>query len=263
VQFEFQETEMSRNFEVLQKAGWRQGHFDTQDQEDHAPRQSRPVEVEAKRYAAQVEVVRDEAAKLVERVFLNPGLRAPRMVVFCGVSDGADSSWICARASKILAAQVNERVCAVDANIQTPALHAHLGGGNFAGWTDALRESRSLAAAASQVKGSNLWLLPAGKPGPISRDFKAANRLGTSVAELRAEFGYVLVDSAPVTADSYATEFGQEADGLILVMESSGTSPQVALKAKQDVEARGIPLLGIILNQSSDPFPNFLRRLLK
>jgi Mrp family chromosome partitioning ATPase len=50
---------------------------------------------------------------------------------------------------------------------------------------------------------------------------------------------------------------------MILVMESSGTSPQVALKAKQDVEARGIPLLGIILNQSSDPFSNFLRRLLK
>jgi Mrp family chromosome partitioning ATPase len=72
-----------------------------------------------------------------------------------------------------------------------------------------------------------------------------------------------LVDSPPVTADSYAAEFGREADGMILVMESSGTSPQVALKAKQDVEARGIPLLGIILNQSSDPFSNFLRRLLK
>ena len=60
-----------------------------------------------------------------------------------------------------------------------------------------------------------------------------------------------------------AAEFGQEADGMILVMESSGTSPQVALKAKHDVEARGIPLLGIILNQSSDPLPNFLRRLLR
>jgi Mrp family chromosome partitioning ATPase len=253
---------MSRNFEVLQKAGWRQGqverpgHFERQDHSPH-------VEVEAKRYAAKTEVVRDEAAKLVERVFLRPGLRAPRMVAFSGVDQSGSSSWVCARASKILAAQVNERVCAVDANIQTPTLHCHLGEGNFAGWTDALRESRSLAAVASQVKGSNLWLLPAGKPGPISRDLKATNRLGGSVAELRAEFGYVLVDSAPVTADCYATEFGQEADGMILVMESSGTSPHVALKAKQDVEARGIPLLGIILNQSSDPFPTFLRRLLK
>jgi Mrp family chromosome partitioning ATPase len=253
---------MSRNFEVLQKAGWRQGqverpgHFERQDHSPH-------VEVEAKRYAAKTEVVRDEAAKLVARVFLRPGLRAPRMVAFSGVDQSGSSSWVCARASKILAAQVNERVCAVDANIQTPTLHCHLGEGNFAGWTDALRESRSLAAVASQVKGSNLWLLPAGKPGPISRDLKATNRLGGSVAELRAEFGYVLVDSAPVTADCYATEFGQEADGMILVMESSGTSPHVALKAKQDVEARGIPLLGIILNQSSDPFPTFLRRLLK
>jgi Mrp family chromosome partitioning ATPase len=92
---------------------------------------------------------------------------------------------------------------------------------------------------------------------------KATNRLGTSVAELRAEFGYVLVDSAPVTTEHYAAEFGQEADGMILVMESSGTSPDVALKAKQDVEARGTPLIGIILNQSSDPLPTFLRRLLK
>jgi len=50
---------------------------------------------------------------------------------------------------------------------------------------------------------------------------------------------------------------------MILVMESSGTSPDVALKAKQDVEARGTPLIGIILNQSSDPLPTFLGRLLK
>ena len=247
---------MSKNFEVLQKAGWRQEHFEKQDY-------ASTVDVGAKRYAPKAEVVRDEAAKLVERVFLNPGLRAPRMVVFSGVNQGAGSSWVCARASKILAAQVNERVCAVDANVQTPTLHCHLGEGNFSGWADALRESRSMAALASQVKGSNLWLLPAGKPGPVSGDLKAANRLGTSVAELRAKFGYVLVDSAPVTAEYYAAEFGQEADGMILVMESSGTSPHVALKAKRDVEARGIPLLGIILNQSSDPLPTLLRRLLR
>jgi Mrp family chromosome partitioning ATPase len=247
---------MSRNFEVLQKAGWKQGHFEKQDYASN-------VDLGPKRYAPKAEVVRDEAAKLVERVFLNPGLRAPRMVVFSGVNQGAGSSWVCARASKILAAQVNERVCAVEANIQTPTLHRHVGEGNFAGWADALRESRSMVGLASQVKSSNLWLLPAGKPGPVSRDLRAANRFGTSIAELRAEFGYVLVDSAPVTAEHYAAEFGQEADGMILVMESSGTSPHVALKAKQDVEARGIPLLGIILNQSSDPLPTFLRRLLK
>jgi Mrp family chromosome partitioning ATPase len=247
---------MSRNFEVLQKAGWKQGHFEKQDYASN-------VDVGPKRYAPKAEVVRDEAAKLVERVFLNPGLRAPRMVVFSGVNQGAGSSWVCARASKILAAQVNERVCAVDANIQTPTLHRDVGEGNFSGWADALRESRSMVALASQVKGSNLWLLPAGKPGPVSRDLRAANRFGTSIAELRAEFGYVLVDSAPVTAEYYAAEFGQEADGMILVMESSGTSPHAALRAKQDVEARGIPLLGIILNQSSDPLPTFLRRLLK
>ena len=253
---------MSRNFEVLQKVGWRQGNFDRQDhfqRQDHAPH----VDVETKRHAAKTEVVRDEAAQLVERVFLNPGLRAPRMVLFSGMNRDAGSSWVCARASKILAAQVNERVCAVDAHLQTPTLHCHLGGGNFAGWADGLRESRSLITLASQVKGSNLWLLPAGKPGPISHDLKATNRLGTGVAELRAQFGYVLVDSPPVSADSYVAEFGQEADGMILVMESSGTSPDVALKAKQDVEARGIPLLGVILNQSIDPVPNFLRRLLR
>jgi len=247
---------MSKNFEVLQKAGWRQGHFEKQD---YAP----IGDVGAKRHAPKAEVVRDEAARLVERVFINPGLRAPRMVVFSGVNRGVDSSWVCARASKILAAQVNERVCAVDANIQTPTLHSHLGEGNLSGWADALRESRSLVSLASQVKGSNLWHLPAAKSGPVSLGLKATNRLGTSVAELRAEFGYVLVDSAPVTTEHYAAEFGQEADGMILVMESSGTSPDVALKAKQEVEARGTPLIGIILNQSSDPLPTFLRRLLK
>lgn len=249
---------MSKNFEVLQQTGWGKGHFEKQDFASNSN-----VDVGAKRHTPKAEVVRDEAAKLVERIFLNPGLRAPRMVVFSGVSQGAGSSWVCARAGKILAAQVNERVCAVDANIQAPTLHHHLGEGNFAGWADALREFRSMAAVATQVKGSNLWHLPVGKPGSVGLDLKAANRLGRRVAELRTEFGYVLVDSPPVTAEHYAAEFGQEADGMILVMESSGTSPDVALKAKHDVEARGIPLLGIILNQSSDPLPNFLRRLLR
>jgi protein-tyrosine kinase len=247
---------MSKNFEVLQKAGWQQGRFEKQDYETN-------VNARAGSYAAKKEIVRDEAARLVHRVFLNPGLRAPRMVVFSGVNHGAGCSGVCARAGKILAAQVNERVCVVDANLPSPTLHRYLGGDNSTGWTDALRDSRSMVALARQVKGSNLWLLASGQPGPVGRNSKAANRLGSSVAELRAEFGYVLVDSPPVASDPWAMEFGQEADGIILVMESSGTSPHAALRVKQDVEVSGIPLLGIILNQSSDPLPNFLRRLLK
>jgi Mrp family chromosome partitioning ATPase len=249
---------MSKNFEVLQKAGWRQGRFEKQDYATN-------VNAGAPSYAAKKEIVRDEAARLVHRVFLNPGLRAPKVVVFSGVNHGAGCSWACARASKILAAQVSERVCVVEANMQSSSLHRYLdlGEDNSAGWTDALRESRSMAALARQVKASNLWLLTSGQPGPVGRDLRAANRLGSNVDELRAEFGYVLVDSPPVASDPWAMEFAQAADGMILVMESSGTSPHAALQAKQGVEARGIPLLGIILHQSSDPLPNFLRRLLK
>jgi Mrp family chromosome partitioning ATPase len=247
---------MSRNFEVLQKAGWRQEQFDGQDYSPNTASGSR-------NYGAKREIVRDEAARVVQRIFLNPGLRAPRMVVFSGVSHGAGCSWVCARASKILASQVSERVCAVDANTESPNLHRHLGEDNFAGWTDALRDSLSMAALASQVKNSNLWLLSSGKPGPHGHKSKTSSQLESGVAELRAEFGYVLIDSPPITADAKAIEFGRMADGMILVMESSGTSPQVALRAKKNVEAGGIPLLGIILNQSSDPLPNFLRRLLK
>src|SRR3984957_5488565 len=153
---------MSRNFEVLQKAGWRQGQVEVQD---HFERPVHPphVAVEAKRYTAKTEVVRDEAAKLVERIFLRPGLRAPRMVAFSGVNQSS-SSWVCARASKVLAAQVNERVCAVDANIQTPTLHSHLGGGNSPAWPDALRESLSLPQAGTQVKAAIFGSCPQASP---------------------------------------------------------------------------------------------------
>lgn len=205
---------------------------------------------------------REEIIKLVRRVFGASRSNVPKTVVFSGVETGAGCSWVCACASKILAAQAKERVCMVDANLHTPYLHRYFGVDNVPGLTEALLQSGPLVSYAQSIGRDNLWLLPSGNTRGNISALMTSKALQSRMMELRAQFEYVLIDSPPINAYADATLLGQLADGAILVLESSRTRREAALKAKQNVEAANVPLLGIVLNKRTYPIPDLVYRLL-
>ncbi len=250
---------MSRNFDIFQKLN-----------SDDGPPLRPPVAASPNRTSETrqrsrklQDVIDDEITKLVQRLFIYPGpAQAPGAVTFAGVGKSAGCSWVCARASEVLAEQIAGTVCVVDANLRSPALHDHFRFENKVGFADAIHGTRPMHEYARRASGSRLWLITAGTIGKEPNGSLNPVRLRTRLTELRDDFDYVLLDTPGVLLYGDAVLLGQMTDGMVLVVGSNETRRESARLAKETVENAQVPLLGAVLNRRKFPIPEIIYRKL-
>lgn len=264
---------MSRNFDLMQQLETDRlsksdpierdaisGDFDLM-QELETDRASKPDPVlgtalpkQAERPSAngRLEWASNEALTLVQRLFLVP--EPPRVVVFAGIDHGNGSSRICASVGQVLARNSSKPVCLVEANFRSPGLPALFGAPNHYGLTDALLREDSILSFTGPV-GDKLWLLTSGMLAADSPNLLGSGRLKTRLAELRAEFGFVIIDAPPLTRYADAIAVAQLSDGLVLVLEAEATRKKAALTAAANLRASNVPILGAVLNNRTFPIP--------
>jgi len=204
---------------------------------------------------------REELIKLVQRLFLSPESESPQVVVFSAVEQGSGCSWICARVVEILADGTESSVCLIDANFRSPYPYREFFGENPARlsedeWTFApIRRS-------DEAISSNLWLLSY-RPTPADCPTAASlERFQLRIANLRKDFGYVLIDAPPLNGYADAALFGRMADGLVVVLEANNTRRETTRKAQHLLDQAGVPVLGAVLNKRVFPIPEPLYRRL-
>jgi len=245
---------MSRNFELLQNLGKEIQMFT-------------PVEEKAAAVALEVGDVkpprfdlepaqRDELMKLVQRVFLAPGVEGSHMVVVCGMETDCNSAWICARAGEILAAQVTGTVCLVDANLRQPSLHLEFGVDEGPGLANALRQPDSIRNFVRTSGRSNLWLLSSGEQAQEWEALVASDRMRARLNELRGIFDYVLIDAPAFNASNDVASLARASEGVVLVLKAHSSRREVARKAVKDFGSAGVRVLGAVLNQRTFPIPD-------
>ncbi len=237
---------MSKNFELLRRAGKAELLFYRPDG-DRLPDAGERVQPyrEIAREIAKAEkggaprhgpdLTHDEAAKLVQRVFVFSNSHAPRVVVFSSADESNGSGEICFRAGEILAAQKSGSVCLVDANLRAPSLHQVFGVAKSPGLTDAMVKPGPIKDFGVQI--GNLWIVPPGSPQAVAQGLFASGPLRLRIGELRKEFDYVLIDAPPVSSCGEAVLLGQMADGVILVVEANSTRRETAWLAKETLKA--------------------------
>jgi Mrp family chromosome partitioning ATPase len=243
---------MSRNFDVLRREAVRAAV-------PISPAAPPPHRVSTARSRDRAAVIEDEIMKLVQQVFVLPsGDQAPGAIAFCALDKGAGCSWVCARVSEMLAEQVPGRVCIVDANLRSPSLHEHFRIGKGAGFSDAMKSAAPIREFVRPSWNSHLWFMSAGAVASEPNRVLNPARLHARFAELRAEFDYVLVDTAPMGSHADALLLGQLTDGVVLVVGSNVTRRETARIAKESLEAARIPVLGAVLNKRTYPIPEAL-----
>ena len=248
---------MSHSFEILQKAAAASGQFTSPphpSQAGTAPSSQRPQSP----LPAQ-----DEVTKLVQRLFVLTGQgKAPGSVAFCGVAAGDGCSWVCAHSAEVLESQVQGKVCVVDANLRSPSLHRFFELENLLGFSEASKSSRPVAEFARHLPGRNLWVMTSGAVGREPNGALNPARLRTRLAELRAEFDFVLIDTPPLGAFNDGILVGQAVDGTVLVVGSDSTRRESALIVKKSLDAAGVQLLGAVYNRRTFPIPERIFRKL-
>jgi protein-tyrosine kinase len=248
---------MSRNFELLQRIGREQVLYTTPTPEP-VPVPEQPVTFTSPA-ASQLAISGrelEEFTKLVQRVFVLPGNDAPRSVVFAATESGNGCSWVCARVADVLASQVSGSVCLVDANLRHPGLHAEFSAENHPGLSEALLKPDPMRSFAHTVGRPNLFLVSSGASAEEGQGLLSSDRMRLRLSELRAEFDYVLIDSAALTDGSDAVILGSGADGIVLVLKANTSRRESARKATQELQNARVRVLGAVLNQRTFPIPD-------
>jgi Mrp family chromosome partitioning ATPase len=233
---------MSRNFELLRRAGWGEEYL------DGIPS---PVYTKASPISRQQSVARPtgQISALVQKLFQRSGDPQIRCVVFLGCTESSGGTSVCARTALALAGQVEDRVCVVDAKLENPSLHRFFGKDNLIGLRDAMAHSRPGESFVKQVEESNLWFLPAGAPENRRAAGGPQRGLTSCLIELRTDFPYVLIDAPPLNQKSELPALAQATEGAVLVVDASGVTADTALKGRSRLLKSNIRLLGMVLNQ--------------
>ena len=254
---------MSRYFEVLQRTGIYADLFPATLAPPAVVKEPGPrvVSEELRLPSPPEGWDREEITKLVQQVFLaSTGERARRAVLFCGVEDGEGSSRICAQAGRILAEQGTGTVCLVEADWRDPSLHLHFWAENRRGLANALTEAGPIREFARPFAGGKLWILPAGNA--LAHSGMSSEAMRTRLAELRAEFDYVVLHAPPAAHSADALVLGKLTDGVVLVIAANSTRRETTRQVKNSFDAAQVRLLGAVLDERTFPIPEALYRKL-
>jgi Mrp family chromosome partitioning ATPase len=236
---------MSKNFELLRRAGWGEEYLEGIPSPVYTER--RPI-----LRPQSVPPPTDQISALVQKLFQRSGSQPIRCIVFLGCTEKSGGTSVCARTAQTLAGQVGDRVCVVDTKFENPSVHRFFGEDNLVGLRDAVAHSRRGDSFVKQVAESNLWLLPAGDPVTHDRAAISQRGLTTCLIELRTDFQYVLIDAPPLSNKSALPALAQVADGAVLVVDASGVTADTALKGRARLRKANVRLLGMVLNQNQN-----------
>jgi receptor protein-tyrosine kinase len=237
---------MSKNFELLKQIEVESGITDSRDLDCTARFAKERFSPGGGSNAWQQEILR-----LVQRVFLSADEAAPRMVVFCGVDDKSGSSSVCARAGRTLAIESSRPVCVVNANVRSSQLARIFAVDTTAPFPG---KSESVHDRCVRIDG-NLWLAGVDMLFDDRGALRSVEELKQRLAQMRGEFEYVLIDAPGTNICGNAAILGRVADAAILVVEANSTRRLTARRAKENLDAAGVRLLGTVLHNRSFPIP--------
>jgi capsular exopolysaccharide synthesis family protein len=218
----------------------------------------RPLEPERVQSDKSYHILRqadDEALRLVHQVFLSTE-PAPGVVVFAGMNHGNGCSRTCSSVAEILAADELRSVCLVEANFRSSVQTSLFGATNNRGFTDALVSKGPIRSFCKPADASgNLCFLSCGAISPDSALLLASGALRERIAELRAEFDFVIIDAPPLTGYADAIALGRLANGLVLIVEAGATRRDETAQAVANLRACKVNILAAVLNKGTSPVP--------
>jgi Mrp family chromosome partitioning ATPase len=194
----------------------------------------------------------------VRSVFLPGWPRPAHQVVFSAADDHSDGAAVCIAAAELLARENGVRVCLVEVNLRHPTLEQSFGGTSsngvvLEGATGSLRKS-------SRQLRNNLWLVTRalffGSPENATNLPWLRSRLG----DLRREFDYSIVHGPLASGTSDSPLIAHLADGLVLTVDARRTRRVTAQRARDQLVACNVRLLGAVMLDRAFPIPERLYR---
>lgn len=203
--------------------------------------------VSPKIVAAQTNGERSETyASLLTRIDLQSGSTPGRTLGVVAVDETCDAPAVAANLA-VASARYGDQTLLVDADLAAPSLHGLLGGGSAPGLTAVLAGETTIAGAVQTTAIPSLYLLPAGSEHGTRVRLDRHGDLDETCRALRESADRVVFLASPISDGAGIVQLGLLLDGVILVLAAGKTRRSRAARARDLLEAAGLPLLGVVL----------------
>jgi capsular exopolysaccharide synthesis family protein len=157
----------------------------------------------------------------------------------------------------ITMAMFDVRVLLVDGDLRRGELHKAFDLPNENGLGDILNGDCSLQKAAQPTRVSGLSLLPRGAHVPNPGELFLGTDTDRFLRAAAAQFDYVIIDSAPVTAADDTASLAPKVDATLFVFRLAASSTRASTKALELLRDRQVNIIGLICNDVAESMQEY------
>src|SRR5262249_50239754 len=155
-------------------------------------------------------------------------------------------SFVAANLAQALVRQQGRRALLIDADLRAPRLHLALGAPSSPGVSEYLLGENDEFSISQSGAMEHLFLIPSGRVVPNGAELVSNGRLKYLLEKVEPWFDWIVIDSPPSVPVSDASLLANACDGVLLVVRSSKTPFDAAIKMREQFNADQI--LGVVLN---------------
>jgi polysaccharide biosynthesis transport protein len=144
-------------------------------------------------------------------------------------------------------AESGRKTLLIDADLRRPAVHRVFGMSENRGLSEVLRQEATLAEVIQSHPMEGLFILPAGEVDPRTLRMLASDAAGPLLEQLKSQFDFVILDTAPVLPVTDALMIGPHAGGAVFAIRRDVSQRSKIASACERLERIGIPLLGAVV----------------
>ena len=186
----------------------------------------------------------DRFARLAETLTQARDRDQTRVLLFTSCHRAEGRSTLVLTLARALARKPG-RTLLVDADLTGPMLARLLGLRPSAGLDDVVERGHALADAVIESPDDHVSVLPLRLPVANPRGFLASPLWACAMTRLRRDFDLVLLDGGPLFAGLSASALHRSVDAAVLVRHRALTGESAMERARETLQAGGIPLLGL------------------
>jgi polysaccharide chain length determinant protein (PEP-CTERM system associated) len=179
-------------------------------------------------------------------LYLSPD-RPLRSVLVTSPGGGEGKGTVAANLA-IALTQIGKKVWLLEADLRKTGLAWVFQPQGTFGLTDLLVDGLPAERAVCRTAVENLWFLPGGTVPPNPAELLGSQRMRAVLGQALEGADVVLVDAPPVLPVTDAAVLAPAVDGVILVIKLGRTPRAAARRARQQLEAVGARVVGVVAN---------------
>ncbi len=195
-------------------------------------------------------------------LFMSAGQNSqPKVILITSAIPKEGKTTVAANLASSLALS-GSRVLLIDADLRRGSVHQIFDVPLKPGLVEVLSHEVPPAEAIVPTAQPSLFVLPAGESARSNSDAFLRNRVDLLLRDLAGQYGYIVINSAPVLATDNAACLAPSTDGVLMVVRASYTSARMAREALDRLRKRKVRVLGMVYNcapRSSDYYCRYSR----